>query len=135
MKKTDDSLTDSATTKQLYALAYRYYESRHYREAVHFFRVLCAMDCDDPKHWLGLGAAYQMLKDYDEALPAYGLAAVLDQTNPQVHLHAADCFIALKRIPDARNALALADQHLKQANDQELRSLLALLKADCDNRA
>jgi cytochrome c-type biogenesis protein CcmH/NrfG len=122
MKKTDDSLTDSATTKQLYALA-------------HFFRVLCAMDCDDPKHWLGLGAAYQMLKDYDEALPAYGLAAVLDQTNPQVHLHAADCFIALKRIPDARNALALADQHLKQANDQELRSLLALLKADCDNRA
>lgn len=127
-------LSNPEAAKQLYAMAYRYYEGRHYKEAVQFFRVLCSIDCDTQKHWLGLGASLQMMHDYTEALSAYGMAAILDRKTPEAHLYAAECFIALKRIPDAKNALTMASESLLKSKDSELRSLLAILQAECNNQ-
>lgn len=131
--KTKPSSTTPETANQLYAMAFRFYESGKYREAVHFFRVLTSMNTDERKFWIGLGASLQMLRDYENALPAYGIAALLDENDPQVHLYAAECFIALQRIEEARTAMAMAEQHcVDSIEHDDLRSQLALMRAECD---
>lgn len=132
----DSMLTNSdvKATKQLYAKAYHLYESGRYRDALHFFRTLCVMDVDEVRHWVGLGATYQMLHDHTQALAAYGMAALLDETNPTVHLHAAECLLALKRIEECRNALSLAEQHSKDKIEfADVYSQLAIIKRECNN--
>lgn len=89
----------------LYAFAHGFYESGHFEKAMHFFRFLTMLDISTRKHWLGLGASYQMLKQYERALQCYAQAALLDETDPYTHWHAAECFFAIKKYEQAKEAL------------------------------
>jgi type III secretion system low calcium response chaperone LcrH/SycD len=97
----------------LYAFAYGFYESGNFEKAMHFFRFLTLIDISNRRHWMGLGAAYQMLKQYERALQCYGQAALLDEKDPYAHWYAAECFLALKNNDLAKQAMISAEMTAK----------------------
>ncbi|NGX43592.1 MAG: Chaperone protein IpgC [Chlamydiae bacterium] len=92
----------------VYAFGYGFYENGKYESAMHFFRFLTLADSQNRKYWMGLGAAYQMLKDHERALQSYGYAALLNENEPTAHFHAAECFFALKNREQGNEALTSA---------------------------
>lgn len=107
----------------LYAFAYGFYESGHYEKAMHFFRFLTLIEIGNRKHWMGLGASYQMLKQYERALQCYGQAALLDPLDPMSHWHAAECFLSIQNHEFAKEALNSATLAAKR-NPGKYRALL-----------
>jgi type III secretion system low calcium response chaperone LcrH/SycD len=79
----------------LYHLAYSQYRQGQYDDAEKTFRVLCFHDHLSERFWLGLGAARQMLKDYEGAILAYSMIPESGGFNPLAPLHAAECYLAL----------------------------------------
>jgi type III secretion system low calcium response chaperone LcrH/SycD len=114
----------------LYAFGYGFYQSGNYEKAMHFFRFLTLIDIGNRKHWMGLGAAYQMLKQYERALQAYGQAALLDESDPYTHWHAAECFLAINNYEQAKEALTSTELTAKKYPQKHKRLLtrLQLLK-------
>jgi type III secretion system low calcium response chaperone LcrH/SycD len=93
------------TIEGVYHFAYQFYLNGKYAEAIQFFRFLTLVDTCQRKHWMGLGAALQMQKEYEQAIHTYSVAAVLEAKEPYVHIYAADCFFALERIEEGMQAL------------------------------
>ncbi|AJC82201.1 SycD/LcrH family type III secretion system chaperone [Rhizobium etli] len=89
----------------VYALGHRFYSAGRYGEALSFFRFLCMHRYTDPRYWFGLGAASEMLGDSATAVRAYGLAALLNDEDPQIPLRAAKCLIKLDQPAAAISAL------------------------------
>lgn len=115
--------------EELYVMAYNFYNNGKYQEAQHCFRTLVGADGYSPKHWIGLGATHQMLKEYNEAIGAYALASLLDAKNPYIHLYAAECFFAEQQGSQGLNALKTADQLAKgQEQYAQLVSRVAIMR-------
>lgn len=93
----------------LYASGYGCYESGNYEHAIHFFHFLTIIDRNTKKHWVGLGASYQLSKKYANAVQCFAYAALLDENDPYIHVHAAECFFALDRTEQGDQALASAE--------------------------
>lgn len=115
-KLTEDYLVNQKTLSDLkgitkeeleatYAAAYNFYNYGKFDQAESLFTVLCQLDQYEHKFWMGLGASRQMQKKFEEATLAYGMAAVMDENNPNPAMHAADCFIAMKNFSQAEKAL------------------------------
>jgi len=82
------------TQNFLYSFAYSFYQNGKFKEAASYFRFLTLVDLHNPKYWLGLGAAQQMLKDFTQAIQAYKTAMVLNETDPYTYFLLADCYFA-----------------------------------------
>ncbi len=78
----------------VYSLAYSYYSTGRYDEALKLFKFLVMFDHMCQKFWIGLGSTHQMLKQYDEAIAAYAQAAIFDLDNPKPMYYAALCHYA-----------------------------------------
>lgn len=113
--------------ESLYAFGYGFYQSGNYEKAMHFFRFLTLIDIGNRKHWMGLGASYQMLKQYERALQAYGQAALLDEQDPYTHWHAAECFLAINNLEQAKEALTSTELTAKR-HPQKYKNLLDRLQ-------
>lgn len=117
------------TIKELYSMAYSFYNNGKFREALNCFLFLVKANADIANYWNGLAASHKMLKNYREAIGAYALAALLDTEDPQTHMHAADCFFALNEGTQALNALHVAEQLAKgQEKYHQLLSRIAVLR-------
>ena len=103
---------DNATLKQakgvtngeleaVYSLAFGYYRTGKYDEALKLFQFLVLFDHLNAKFWFGLGATQQAIKDYQGAVASYGYCSFLNLENPKPQYRAAECFLA---IGDKRNA-------------------------------
>lgn len=116
--------------KELYSMAYSFYNNGKFQEALDCFLFLVRANADTVKYWIGFAATHQRLKNYHEAIGAYAVAALLDAENPQIHMYAADCFFALNDGTQALDALKTAES---LANGQEkyhlLLSRIALLRS------
>lgn len=125
-----DSL-DEASSKTIYALAYQFYEHGHYAEALPLFRFLTDRQPILRKHWMGLAATLLMLKEYEQALSAFSVAALQDPHDPYVHLHAADCLFGMDKTPDALNALeeALSEAAKSQMHEMLHRQIELMLRS------
>lgn len=110
------------TIAELYALAYWLYGNRDYGEATSLFRILATARPSEPKYWKGLGACLQMQKEYQEAIKAYSSAEVLHlkTKDPYLYVHKADCYLALKQIGDALQALQTARVYAKQKKNDSI---------------
>lgn len=111
----------------LYAVGHEFYRNGKYVDALPFFRFLTLAEPLDRKLWIGLGACYQMLKEYPGAIEAYSVAALADPQDPDVHWHAANCFFAEgqkeKAIKTLETAITVAkgrSSHAAQAAQLEL---------------
>ena len=78
----------------VYSLAYSYYSTGRYEEALKLFKFLVLFDHMSQKFWIGLGSTQQVLKHYDEAIAAYAQAAFFDLNNPKPMYYAALCYFA-----------------------------------------
>ena len=97
--------------EEMYALAYQFYQQRHYQEASHLFRLLVECSPHEGKFWKGLGASLQMQKDYEEALNCYCCCAQLSpqyQQDPYLYVQTADCYFALNQKEAGLKALEAA---------------------------
>jgi len=114
-------LKDGATMKELkgisneeleavYSLAFGYYQTGRYDDALKLFQFLVLFDHLNAKFWFGLGAVQQVKKDYKNALASYGYSSFLDIQNPKPQLHSAECFIALGDKVNALSAIAALEE-------------------------
>lgn len=106
-------MLNTETKEGIYHFAYQFYLNGKYADAVKFFRFLTRVDIGQKKHWMGLGAAQQMQKEYEQAIQAYSVAALLDELDPHVHIHAAECFFALEKLEEGITALNSAKKAAK----------------------
>lgn len=113
--------------EKLYAYAYELYRNGKYRESAQFFRFLTVLNGFDRRIWIGLGASYQMLKQYVQAIGCYSVAAVQNPDDPLVHRYAADCFFAMGNFSKAIEALSSSIAMAQKQNDAVLVSRLQLL--------
>ena len=89
----------------VYLLAHNAYQQRKYDDARRLFYFLAENDHTECRHWMGLAACLQLTGEHPEAIAAYGMAAMLDATNPVPPLHACECYLALHDLAAARKAL------------------------------
>ena len=94
--------------ENMYAQAYRLYNTGKYTEASHVFRMLIILNAMEPKYSLGLAACLHMLKEYYDAIQTYTMCTVLDPQTPLPFYHSADCFIQMKDYLSAMVCLELA---------------------------
>lgn len=94
--------------ENVYAQAYRLYNTGKYIEAVHLFRILILFNAMDPKYLLGLAACFHMLKEYKNAIQSYTMCAMMDATTPIPFYHQSDCFIQMKDYTSAMVCLQMA---------------------------
>lgn len=96
---------DTKEMEPLYALGHNLYNQARWTEALKVFSFLSYHNHFEQRFHVARGACQQMLKQYEEALGAYGAAYVLDASDPSVSLHIAECLIALGKKEEARGAL------------------------------
>lgn len=89
----------------VYLLAYNAYQQHKYDDARRLFYFLAENDHTESRYWMGLAACLQLTGDHQEAIAAYGMAALLDATNPEPPLRACECYLALRDLAAARKAL------------------------------
>jgi type III secretion system low calcium response chaperone LcrH/SycD len=99
---------NSNILENVYAQAYRLYNTGKYIEAAHLFRILIMMNVMEPKYLLGLAACFHMLKEYENAIQSYTMCSAIDAGNPIPHYHSSDCFIQMKDYLSALVCLEIA---------------------------
>jgi len=117
----------------IYSVGYNFYRHGKYENARSIFSLLCKYDEYEPKYWIGLGAAQQMLKHYQEAVSAYSFAVMLNPLDPKVHRYVTDCFLALRdyeRAQASLESLILACENTKGLEEakKEAENLLEEIK-------
>lgn len=100
---TDDEM------EAVYHFAHNAYRQRKYTEAAHLFQFLVQNNHTESRFWMGLAASYHLSGSHEQAVTAYGMAAVLDATNPRPALHAGECYLAMKDPRNARKAFEAVD--------------------------
>ena len=95
-----------------YAEAYALYQAGKYARASDLFRSLCTESPLEARFWFGLGSCMQESGEYQNALQAWAMAALLDPKNPYPHFHAAECSCSLNQMKDASMALKEAKARL-----------------------
>ncbi len=94
--------------ESFYAFGFSLYGAGSFKKAADVFEVLCVQRPLQHRHWFGLASSLQESGEYDKALPAWAMAAILDSSNPYPHFHAAECCFSLKQIKEAKTALQAA---------------------------
>lgn len=89
----------------IYMIAYNQYNGGKYEDAERIFQLLSFLDHFDERYWLGLGAARERLKKYEDAIKAFTFLNVLNLDNPQPALLIAKCHMAQGKAEDAQGAL------------------------------
>ena len=134
-------IKDNATLKQLkgvtnaeleavYSLAFGYYQTGKFNEALKLFQFLVLFDHLNKKYWMGLGAVQQVLKDFQGAIVSYGYSSFLDLKNPKPQFHAAECLLAMGDKGNAASAIMALEQYCPKNTDlgREYRAKAAELR-------
>lgn len=120
----------------VYLLAYNAYQQHKYDDARRLFYFLAENDHIESRYWMGLAASLQQTGDHQEAIAAYGMAALLDATNPEPPLRACECYLALHDLAAARKALDAVELVCETTGGEGVHSAtlkrLALLSASLD---
>ena len=91
----------------IYSLAYSLYGTGDYGQAKEIFQK---------KYWMGLGACWQLEKSYEEALKAWSMVALLDDTDPTPHFHATQCYFYMEEREEGLKALQAAKKRIGYAS-------------------
>ena len=66
----------------IYTVAYNLFENAKYEDALRVFGFLCLYSHLDKRFWLGAAACHQQLKNFQQAVDAYSMSAMLDVEDP-----------------------------------------------------
>jgi type III secretion system low calcium response chaperone LcrH/SycD len=110
-----------------YSAAFGLYEKGDYRRSAYLFTQLVLTDPFSEYYWKGLASAKQMAREYQAAVHAWSMVALIDENNPLPHFHAAECLLSME---EKEEALKAFDAALELAgNDETLCEKINLLKA------
>ena len=113
----------------LYALAHTRYSTAKYDDAEQLFALLCILEHQEKRNWMGLGASRQMNKNYENAAYAYAQAAAVDISCPTSLIHLAECLLQLHRTQEIEKILEQAEKRCgKHPNHEELLSKIEFLR-------
>ena len=120
----------NAELEAVYSLAFGYYRTGKFDEALKLFQFLVLFDHLNQKFWMGLGAVQQALKDYQSAVTSYGYCSFLKLDNPKPQLHAAECFLAMGDKRNAASSLEALEEYCPKDTDigREYRAKAAKLR-------
>lgn len=120
-----------AELEAVYSVGYNFYQTGRLDDAQKIFSFLVMFNHLSAKFWMGLGAVYQVKKELDQALTAYGYASFLDLEDPRPQYHAAECFWAKGDRANALSALEALEQFAPASTElgREYRQKAAELKA------
>ena len=107
----------NAELEAVYSLAFGYYRTGKFDEALKLFQFLVLFDHLNQKFWMGLGAVQQALKDYEHAVASYSYCSLLDLTYPKPQLHSAECYLAMGDKVSAASALSALDKYCPTNTD------------------
>lgn len=96
--------------EKYYEKGYNQYKAGRYKQAVPFFQMLTVLNPKQTKYVMALAACFHMLKEYEEAITYYTLAAMFDDLNPLPQYHMAGCLIKLDQPLGAMIALEMGIQ-------------------------
>lgn len=113
-----------ASRKQIYALpenlmegfytcAYNYYAEGKLDLAEQFFKFLFMYDLYNADYAFGLGAVYQLKKQYQRALDIYTVAFALSKDDYRAMFEAGQCNMQLRYIGRAKKCFELVVEHEK----------------------
>ncbi len=112
----------------LYAAAYGMYRVNDLAKAAGIFTYLLSQFPFEQRFWKGLAATRQMQKEYRSALRAWGAFALLSSHDRDAHFHAAECYLSLGEIEEAKKALACA-KHFDKSSHPKMQALEERLHA------
>ncbi len=113
----------------LYSAAYSLYNQGDYSRALQLFTHLVLNSPFCERSWRGLASTRQMSQDYKGSLHAWALTALLQDTDPSPHFHAAECYFSLGDRKEALLALDAAESLLsKSEEDLELKNKITILR-------
>lgn len=112
--------------EEFYGIAFGLYERGDYRGAAQLFTQLILTDPFTQEYWRGLASAKQMAREYQAAVHAWSLVALLKEEDPLPHFHAAECLLSLDEKEEALKALDAAC--LLAPGDEPLCEKIHLLK-------
>lgn len=98
-----------------YACAYEYYKQGKLDQAEQFFKFLFMYDIYNADYAFGLGAVYQLKKQYQRALDIYAVSFALSKDNYRAMFEAGQCNMQLKFIGRAKKCFELVVKHEKDA--------------------
>ena len=99
--------TDEVMAK-FYGAAYQLFEHKRYQDAANAFLFLATLNPHNYEYWLGLGMASQLGHNYEAAIDAYELAAIINIENPVAYFYLAKCLFAIHDRESALQALEIA---------------------------
>ena len=97
-----------AEMEALYTIAYNAVQAGAFDKAEKLFRFLALFDQSQVKYWKGLGLCLFTRGEYDAALQAYSMAAMLDIEDALAPMRLAECHLALGDVATAIGALEVA---------------------------
>ncbi len=112
--------------ERFYTYGFSQYEGGNYKEAIEVFRILCTRGPRVSRFWFALGASLQQANQYEEALRAWAIAALLSPKDPMPHFHAAECYLSVKNLKDA--FFALKETKVRTDQEDPLNERIDLLK-------
>ncbi len=134
-------MSTGATRKQLYAIpenlmegfytcAYDYYTQGKLDLAEQFFKFLFMYDLYNADYAFGLGAVYQLKKQYQRAHDIYSVAFALSKNDYRAMFEAGQCNMQLRNIGRAKRCFELVVKH---EQDEQLvkKAKLYLESIDC----
>lgn len=104
----------------LYSAGYALYQEGHYEKSAGLFTKLVLHFPYESRFWKGLASNRQMQKDYRAALQAWGVFALLSGHSPDAHYHAAECYLSLGEVDEAKKALSCAKIHLEKKDPMRI---------------
>ena len=91
----------------LYAFGHAQYEQGRYADAFKAFAQATIYNHLESRYQEAAGAAAQMLGRYEDALRHYLAVTVMKLDDPAPVYHCAECLLALGKLPEAAESLAL----------------------------
>lgn len=91
--------------ESIYQQGYLAFQSGKYKDALAIFSFLRTLDFESYRYNFAIGACYQYLKDYSNAIANYILASQFDITNPTPYFYMYDCFMKQENIFSALRSI------------------------------
>ncbi|WP_413735583.1 type III secretion system translocator chaperone SicA [Sodalis sp. RH21] len=98
----------------LYAHAYAFYNKGQLDEAATFFRFLCIYDFYNPDYYMGLGAVYQLQKQFQKAADIYAVAFALAQNDYRPVFFSGQCQLLMQKANKAKQCFELVIEHSQE---------------------
>ncbi len=91
----------------LYALGYRHYQMRQHLDALKMFWLLINQDISNAKYYKAAGSCLMMLKQYKEAIIAFGIATTLNVDDATSLFYMGQCCLTENRHEQAQTVFEI----------------------------